>query len=250
MASVLCSECGDVLSFQKSCSDKFCDICNERRRKRLMRDYQKEIEKMEHPKFLTLTLKSQELSRDLLRRIRLAFTRMTHRKKWLAKGGFYVIELGSLKDNGLWNIHIHAVMDSEYMPQGWISKVWLESTGDSMVVDIRQVRSYRYAIWYLTKYVGKPIEMNREMTEPERNYVNAVLKGSRLIQRFGNCIHVRIEKHKTICRKCGAINSYISVEIELLPSIRAFDKTRGFKDCRCPRAEAIESYDWWTFESD
>ena len=137
------------------------------------------------------------------------------------------------------------------MPQSWISEAWLESTGDSMVVDIRQVRSYRYATWYLTKYVGKPIEMNREMAEPERNFVNSVLKSSRLIQRFGNCIHVRIEKHKTVCRKCGAINSYLSVEIELEPFIRAFDKTRGFKEChRYPLAEAIESYDWWTFETD
>jgi hypothetical protein len=195
---------------------------------------------MEHPKFLTLTLKSQKLSIDSLKRMRLAFTKLTHRKKWLAKGGFYVIELGSLKETGLWNIHIHAVMDSEYMPQSWISEAWLESTGDSMVVDIRQVRSYRYATWYLTKYVGKPIEMNREMTWPERNFVNAILKGSRLIQRFGNCVHLRIEKHRTTCRRCGAVDSYVSVEVELLPSIRAFDKTRGFNGChRYHIAEAI-----------
>jgi hypothetical protein len=250
MASVLCTNCGDVITFQKSCSDKFCGICNERRRKRLMDVYNKEIEKMRHPKFLTLTLKSQPLGQELLKRLRKSFNRMTHRKKWLAIGGFYVIELGTKKDTGLWNIHIHAVIDSEFMQQDWISQTWLESTGDSMIVDIRKVRSYRYATWYLTKYVAKLVTEEGELTQQDKNLVNRVLKGARLIQRFGNAISPKSTR-VSVCRKCGAIKSYISIELELDPTIRSFDKGVSiFKKISHTIADAIESFDWWTFQKD
>lgn len=205
------------------------------------------------PKFLNLTIKSKPLSRQLLKDLRRFFTKLCHRKIWKAKvkGGFYVIELGSLKDTGLWNIHIHAVMDADYIDQAWISKTWLEITGDSMVVDIRAVRSYFYATWYLSKYVAKPITKDGDVPIAERDRVNAALKGTRLIQRFGNCIKFRPEPKKTVCRKCGAINSYISIEIDIDPSIRHFKGwIPGYVDAQKPLAEALDSFAWWAFESD
>ena len=239
-ASVMCPNCGDVLSFQKSCSDKFCLVCGAIRGKRIMKDFLSEIEKMEHPKFLTLTLKSQMLSRELLFRIRKSFRALLRRKDWSekyhCKGGFYVLELGTLKDTGLWNIHIHAVIDSDYIPQDWISVEWLKITGDSMIVDIRQVRSYRYAVWYLQKYVAKPItEKERELTFLEKNFVNSVLRGQRRIQRFGDSLHESVVDDartplpdRSRCRNCGHISSMISLDNEIQPIIKSWHKETGY----------------------
>jgi hypothetical protein len=247
MASVLCSCCGDVLSFQKSCSDRGCKICSSRRRNRLISAYGPEISKMANPAFLMLSYGRQKLSRKLLIQLRRDFNKLRHRKFWKALGGFYVIELGTLDSAGCCNVHLHCVIDSAFVSQSVYSREWSAITGFPIVY-IQRIRSFRWGILYVTKYVTKQAE--GELSISDSNLINSVLRGSRLLQPFGS-VGQHGERH-SVCRNCGAIDSYISVEHELAIRdwVLASAKVDFIRNRDVPLAEAIESFDWWCFEDD
>jgi hypothetical protein len=171
---------------------------------------------MAQPKFLTLTLKRRSLCRANIKFLRNCFTRLRHRNNpkkfiWRATAGVYQIEIGTLDDLGQANLHIHAAIDSPYMSQANLSKVWKEITGDSFIVDIRQALDARDIVWYMSKHMGKmPTSRTLGKFLPwQHDLINAVLKGTRLVQGFGTLSHVSMDLVGSMCPQCGSTEGFV-----------------------------------------
>lgn len=154
--------------------------------------------------FVTLTTRRMRLSASNARRIRDWFGRLRHRNIWKALGGIYQIELGTIDDLGMCNLHIHAIVDSDFMPQSDLSDAWKEITG-SYIVHIERCLSIDGALNYLAGHMGKTI------AKPEfADLVNATLKNIRLVQGFGDRRDANLSIDKPVCPWCGAVGSVIT----------------------------------------
>lgn len=171
---------------------------------------------MERSKLLTLTMKNKPyLQREDIKLLRRQFNRLMRRKYYRKriKGGLYVIQLKNI-GNG-WNLHIHALIDvvagdMGYLSQQRISDNWLEITGDSMVVDVRKARNSKLGFRYIVRYLTTPPELDGQ----ELLY-NRVLKGTRLIQTFGDLYGSHPDKPKMPpCEVCGCNEWIIEFEIK------------------------------------
>jgi hypothetical protein len=168
-----------------------------------MRRFVPLVKKMAAPKFLTLTLKRRPLCRANIKFLRNCFTRLRHRKMWTALGGVYQIEVGTVDDLG-----------HPYMDQGWISDNWRAITGDSYIIDIRAALGARDLVKYMSKHLGKmpgpeldDSDFWKRNTHWKHDLINAVLKGTRLVQGFGTLSHVSMNLKGSMCPQCGSVDS-------------------------------------------
>lgn len=185
-----------------------------------MRRFVPLVNRMENPKFLTLTLKRRALCRSNVRFLRQCFTKLRHRKVWKATAGVYQIEIGTVDDLGQANLHIHSAIDSPYMFQAELSEAWLDITGDSFIVDIRQAKDARDIVWYMSKHMGKMPDISDSFAADgvthldipstwKHDLINAVLKGTRLVQGFGTLAHVSMGLEGATCPKCGSTDGFV-----------------------------------------
>jgi len=157
-----CNNCGRYHEVKIGCGkrfDYFCKNCAKKWRKKVFARYWRGICAMKHPRFLTLTLLKKKGGME---------ARL--RSLWpLKKDLFRILRegRGSLKGRtfaiGSWcgiiepPNHVHIVLDCEkYIPQNDISDVWKTLTGDSYIVDIRELYGDRRQMAaYITKYLTK-----------------------------------------------------------------------------------------------
>lgn len=186
-AIVRCRSCKNPLVGPKRCEVRICESCA-RKFAVAVRTRMEQIAKELTPRdgkrlaFLTLTKKTFPNYRPTSNEVRQLFrcARKLINGFWPKKnggGGFAVFEVG---DND--NIHIHALIYGQYVPQEIISRRWLELTGDSFVVHIRTVRSPRKGIGYLLKYVTKPKKTDNPL---DLAYYLNLLIGIRRIHTYG-----------------------------------------------------------------
>lgn len=145
------------------CRCRACPRCDKARRRRMQRQFDERIKLMKRPKFITLTLKqSDEELAVSVHRIKEAFRRMRSCIVWKSqvRGGFWVLEIKRNTESCGWNVHLHAIIDSAYLPQDWLSRTWLRYTGDSYIVDIRKATPSKTR--YMTKYVTKGSDVSAE----------------------------------------------------------------------------------------
>ena len=201
---LFCTSCGKTWEHQIDCGDRTCPDCNLARKKRIFSRYEPVIKKFRRPKLVTLTTRRTVLSWTNVKRLRDWFTRLRHRKVWTAQGGLYQIELGTIDDLGMCNLHIHALVDSDYMHQGALSEAWRDITG-SYIVDIQECYNSKGALNYLTLHMGKVI------AGPEfSDMVNSALKNTRLVQGFGVLDCDDLDIRDPVCPYCHAIGSVIT----------------------------------------
>lgn len=169
------------------CHDRFCIPCAKERGRVIEANVCKAIENKQI-RFLTLTLKADgQPLRDRVSRLIASFRKLRARKWWDAAvyGGVAILEVKRNESGDNWNVHFHILIEGRFIPQSLVSQAWLECTGDSHVVDIRQVRDGGQAARYVAKYVGKPI--GDGVREAESDFVEAVvaLRGRKLLYTFG-----------------------------------------------------------------
>jgi len=141
-----------------------------------------------------------------VRRIVRCFERLRRSKFWKnieKKQGYkikgvYTIEVQLKKDlekmTAGWYVHIHCIMDCEWMSQEELSDKWLSITNDSKIVDVRRVRGKFRAV----EYKGKVLTLQKsiyelfkyqtkmwELTKFEKDVVDRGLKNVRFINVFG-----------------------------------------------------------------
>ena len=204
--TMICGNCGDEIQPELECGDRTCEHCFRKRKGRIINNLMGPVTEMSNPKFLTLTVVSRPLTLRNVRYLRKCFTKLRHRKLFDGvKGGFYNIELGNLNKNGVCNMHIHCIYDGPYIPQAEISCQWNQITGDSYIVFIENCYDAQGAMRYITKHFCKLGNFYPE----QKDLINSYLKRTRMIQGFGS---IRIAKPEkiTICKNCGAENSFYS----------------------------------------
>jgi hypothetical protein len=98
--------------------------------------------------------------------------------------------------------HIHAIVYGPYVPQAILSCAWQALTGDSYVVDIRQIRNVSDALEYVFKYISKP-PLNLEHANDVAVYVG-ITRGFRRLHSFGIWYNIgKTESRSVGCPVCG-----------------------------------------------
>lgn len=190
-------------------------------------------------KMLTLTLRpSLELRKDVGRifrcwralQERVGFARDKRAKLF---GALAAVEIGPHR-----NVHLHVLYWGRFVPQQQLVDVWRELTGDSYVVDIRELRgSWRDAVREVTKYVTKVAEIrnwsgSRDVDPclPEVLLVDVfeALKGRRRIATYGIFYNVAgaDELAPRTCEQCGAALTYIGTFVP--EQLHAFELVEYF----------------------
>jgi hypothetical protein len=97
------------------------------------------------------------------------------------------------------------------MDQGWISDNWRAITGDSYIIDIRAALGARDLVKYMSKHLGKMPDLSSNLICEgfgwKKRLINAVLKGTRLVQGFGTLSHVSMNLNGSMCPQCGSVDS-------------------------------------------
>ena len=201
-----CGGCGTPFIGPLRCESRICSYCG---RKHFARSRERLLDRLDSIKttkskrlmFLTLTLQSEGLGLNAKQRAAFLFScarKLINRlyPKSKGSGAFAVLEVGKS-----FNLHIHALVYGGFVEQRAISKLWLEITGNSYIVDIRWVRSAKRQVSYLLKYMGKPTAL----TEPEdiALYLE-MITGLRRIHTYGVFYGTRLFNGEGCpCPLCG-----------------------------------------------
>ncbi len=207
--SLLCDQCGFEYSFVMNCGDRLCDTCRRKRFGVLMNRYKKFFAslKAERLRFVLLTVKN---GLDLgERRVHL----MRSWKKLMAMpfykrafaGGVYAIQ--TTMGAGGWHVHLHLIVEGNFVAWEILKKDWLAITGDSFIIGVEEikdpVRALGYVLGYVLQDVGK-------LSGSQADEYNKVFSGRRLLQSFGTWHgQLRLEADEFVCPECGHV-SWIS----------------------------------------
>lgn len=203
-STFLCGNCGHSISVPIRCSDRFCETCGRSRKARIVQRFEELYhfipEKKSYSfKFLTLTVPSGPDLKTQYDQVLHSFRRLRQRIFWKKRvdGGGFVIEL-TVNSDGLWNVHLHAIIYSAFLPVKQLSLEWSQCS-PGKIVDIRMITS-RQVIMYISKYVSKSLVLNQKREE-----ASEVLRGRRMFQPFGifqNAVQ-KTEQKLHFCSECG-----------------------------------------------
>lgn len=153
-------ETGEYRVRGTACKVRVCPACRPGIRARVYERIFREFEQSSPRdlKFITLTMlhSGAPLAEQLLN-LRMAFRRLRSKALWKrhVSGGFAVVELGFSENDNCWHPHLHIICRSTFIPHHALRTAWLAVTKNSMIVDIRPVKSKARAIEYVCKYVAK-----------------------------------------------------------------------------------------------
>jgi len=232
---ILCCGCGKVFDCPLYCGNRFCDVCNSTRRKRVRRRMEYLIDHVppsdgKNFLHLTLTIANQpDLSR-MAKQLLLSFRRLRQRAFWKnhVDGGAFVIEI--TRSSYGWHAHIHAIIMSDFIPWKKLKREWTDVSGSSGVY-IKKIPKIDI-VRYLTKYITKT-----GLSLPDQYAASGALKGSRLFQPFGSwyAISCQAPKYVPQCTVCGG-SSFDMLErvVTQLRRSTPVTKPRKYADSRSP----------------
>ncbi len=142
-----------------SCKLRWCPMCARARAACITKSAVTWLESARSPKMLTLTLRHSNAPLDhQLNYLYQAFRSFRQRKYFHKKvrGGIWFFQLKFYEESQQWHPHLHCLIDSPYLPQDVLSRLWLAVTGHSKIVDIRQVKSKAEAAKYVARYAARP----------------------------------------------------------------------------------------------
>lgn len=183
-------QCGNRAVIPYYCGHRLCQVCARRRSARFYHRLKHIFDKMRRPKMLTLTVKNVPvIDRAYFKWIRGCLSKLRRRNCFKEVfGGVYSIETTYNASRGDWHVHIHGLIDSEYLlNRDLIKQAWEKITEGSWGVDIRMAD--KNAIREILKYECK---LSDFADHPDRvdEYLKAV-KGQRLFHGFGVCHNVK-----------------------------------------------------------
>lgn len=209
-----CHECGQDWEVPGNCGKRSCFICRRIQFKRLLSRYGDWVLGKSGLKLLTLTRANRPyLSIDWIRETRSVMAKIFRRVAFKDKirGGLYAIEATN-KGNG-WNLHVHAILEADFILQSDLSMVLGEVTGDSNVCDIREIYNSKGAV----QYVLKDLYKTPQVFGSEEDY-NEAFKGMRFLSTFGTWYNkAQPQSSKTSCKHCGGedVVSWFQIHREL-----------------------------------
>lgn len=237
VVELMCAECGYVHPVDISCNRRTCPYCANKRFLRLKEEYNHLNDRVKNGLILELGLRFGPHvggSRDvgwMVARLIDAFKKLRRRKVFReVRGGFYSIHVKP-KEGGFWNVHLHAILDGPYLPQGKLSREWGDITGDSFVVDIQGLRNREAGVVYVLGYCSsrdKVREMWEGISEARKREFEEAVKHRRLIQTFGHLHGVQKREWLFECPECGCTD-WINLTYDYAEGQSLADWNRGRK---------------------
>lgn len=182
---LMCDECGYVHPVPITCGRRTCPDCAYRRFLKLKKRYEDLFKELANPKLLTLTLRRSWDLKGLVDRAIDGFRKLRHRKILKGiRGGLYSIEVKPPTDEG-WYVHVYVVVDCLFILQGKLSEEWKDITGDSFIVDIRNLRKSKRGILYVLGYLSSKTKVEEtweDVSECKKKEFEKMVKHRRLIQ--------------------------------------------------------------------
>jgi hypothetical protein len=183
------------------CKKLFCPDCAPERAARLSHQTEAKIReamKATSGRLCLLTLTSRNtptLSAGLLK-LKKDFAKFKRRKDYRQRikgyfGGFEYTFNPQSKD---FNVHLHLiVLRGAFWNQAEISDAWREVTGDSFVVDIREIRNIHKGAKELCKYICKPSDL-LTMPDAKLREVMMMKSGTRMFVSGGCFYNVKLDE--------------------------------------------------------
>lgn len=183
------------------CKKLFCPDCASERATRLgVQTEAKIAEVMKETRsgrlcLLTLTTKNTPTEEEGLRSLKKSFTKFKRKKVWREhiKGYFGEFEFTFNSKTNDFHVHLHLiVLRGKFWNQSDISDAWREVTGDSFIVDIREVKDAHKGVKELCKYVVKPLDLSA-MPDEKLREVLMMKKGTRMFVSGGCFYGVKLD---------------------------------------------------------
>lgn len=142
------------------CHSRHCEPCMRAKANKLAGNLRSKLGNNAERKyrFITLTIKHSDTPLiDQIKRLYKCFKALRASKNWkrTQHGGAAILEVKWIAKTRRWHPHIHIVAEGIYLDKHDLSKAWLKATGDSQIVDIRELTDSRHAAHYVAKYITK-----------------------------------------------------------------------------------------------
>lgn len=208
---IACCGCGHTFDVPLSCGNRFCEVCNQPRRRRIQTKLNHFIKNAVVPpgyrwRFVTLTLPRSDDLTVAVRCLVSSFRKLRARSFWRRRvnGGAYVIEV--IGRPGNWHAHLHVLVLSSWIPVHGLSRNWsLCSPGK--IVHIKSIPPSAM-VAYVTKYVTKT-----DLHPDYQVQASQALKGQRLFQPFGSLhlLTASVPRVQYECPMCG-YDSFLPID--------------------------------------
>jgi plasmid rolling circle replication initiator protein Rep len=182
------------------CKKLICPDCASERGARLSRQTEAKIaEVMKTTRgrlcFLTLTIKNTPTYEGGLSKLKKDFAKFKRKKafKQHIKGYLGAFECTCNLKTDDFHVHMHLiVLRGKFWNQSDISDTWCEVTGDSFVVDIREIKDIRKGVKEVCKYIVKSTDL---MKMPDDKFLEVVKmkKGTRMFVSGGCFYNVKLD---------------------------------------------------------
>lgn len=188
-----CPSCGGRHLHPYSCGHKACGRCAGVQRWKKVAKLWPLVKGFKEPRFLTLTFKNRAHLTPEWRRKQFATFRKFLKNRFIAdhlEGGVWCWEVTYNRVTKTWHPHFHILFDGKWTKHEEIKKIWFALTGDSFIVDVRDVQgegdegklgALRETVKYITKAVS--IADDEKLLE---EFLTAT-KNMRRIGLFGKC---------------------------------------------------------------
>lgn len=202
--TLTCMHCGQRIRVPILCSNRWCPECSYIRTRLIRHRLTWLLQSHQPPsgygyKMLTLTIRSSNDLSAMIDKLLKSFRRLRQRRwfSYYCRGGATVVEVTHTEQG--WHAHIHAVIESRYIPWEKLRYEWEDITGSTGVY-IQRIPT-KALVGYVTKYLTKT-----SLPESLHDLASDALRKRRLFQPFG-CF-VAIYKTPPLprahCKECGA----------------------------------------------
>jgi hypothetical protein len=182
------------------CKKLYCPDCAAERATRLGNQTEAKIAEVMKTNsgrlcFLTLTIKNTPTLDVGLAKIKKCFTQFKRNKpfKKHIKGYFGAFEYTFNPKTNDFHVHLHLiVLRGKFWNQSDISDAWRDVTGDSFVVDIREIKNTHKGVKEVCKYPMKPVDLMKMPDEKFREVVE-MKKGTRMFISGGCFYNVKLD---------------------------------------------------------
>ena len=145
-------------------------------------------------KLLTLTLRHSKapLSHQLKHLYRCFKVFRKHRYITRSiRGAIWFTQVKLAKSDDLWHPHIHMIIDSPFLPQKRLVKIWSRITRTSKIVDLRAIKTPKYAVQYVGRYAARPAQL-AVLPRARRVELAMALHGIRLAGTWGTAHQIKL----------------------------------------------------------
>ena len=169
------------------CRDRICPLCSRLRAQKVRHRVKGLVLKSDSLRFMTLTIPRDDSPMGCrIDKLLKCFAMLRRREFWKQrqKGGLFVVETTRGAKGDHWHVHLHCLIDGDYMDARALKAEWSAVVGSEAILDIRLVKSREKAIAYVCKYISKGSDISKWSGETLCDYAEGVHR-RRLFGTFG-----------------------------------------------------------------